>query len=83
MLVDGTIGSYPNFIFWVERKKLDNFTSEAGKITNSVSMVRWVGRYGVRRTDHRIWLVLDKLHHYRSRMGGGEGLIDVSRYGNL
>lgn len=83
MLVDGAIGSYPNFIFWVERSELDKFTSQANKITDPVTMDRWVERYGVRRTDRRIWLILDKLHHYRGRMGGGEGLLDVSRYDNL
>ncbi|MBR9910253.1 MAG: peptidylprolyl isomerase [Gammaproteobacteria bacterium] len=83
MLVGRAIGSYPNFLFWVERKKLDKFTSEANNITDPESMARWVERYGVRRTDRRIWWVLDKLHHHRGRMGGGEGLLDVSRYDNL
>ncbi len=83
MLVGGAIGSYPNFIFWVDRKDLEKFTREANNITGQVSMERWIGRYGVRRTDRRIWSVLDNLHHYRRRVGGDEGLLDVSRYDNL
>ncbi len=83
ILVNGILGSYPNFIFWVERNKLRNFADETKKITDQASMAQWVGVYGIRRTDRRIWVVLDKLHQYRWRMSGDESLLDVSRYDNL
>jgi hypothetical protein len=83
ILVDGVLGSYPNFIFWVERKKLRQFADETEKIKDQAGMAQWVGVYGIRRTDRRIWAVLDKLHQYRWRMSGDESLLDVSRYDNL
>ncbi len=54
ILLNGILGSYPNFIFWVERNKLRNFADETKKITDQASMAQWVGVYGIRRTDRRI-----------------------------
>lgn len=83
MLVNGLLGSYPNFIFWVDQSEIGKFSDEAKQVSDTKSMSQWVARYGVRRTDPRIWSVLDKLHYYKQHIGEGEGLLDVSRYENL
>ena len=83
MLVNGLLGSYPNFIFWIDQSEIGKFSDAAKKVSDTKSMDQWVARYGVRRTDPRIWSVLDKLHYYKQHGGESEGLFDVSRYENL
>jgi len=83
MLANGIIGSYPNFIFWVANNDLVKFSKLAKKVDSSQSMDKWIKRFGVRRTDDRIWSILDRLNQYRMKHGQGEALLDISRYENL
>jgi len=88
MLVNGLLGSYPNFIFWIDQSEIGKFADAAKQVSDTKSMDQWVARYGVRRTDPRIWSVLDRLHYYKQHYykqkdGESEGLLDVSRYENL
>ncbi len=83
MLVPDSIGSYLNFIFWVDQDQLDKFVRQAKKITDEKSMDNWVNEFGIRRTNKNIWPVLDKLRNYRLNKEGKAGLLDISRYENL
>ena len=88
MLVNGLLGRYPNFIFWIDQSEIGKFADAAKQVSDTKSMDQWVARYGVRRTDPRIWSVLDRLHYYKQHYykqkdGESEGLLDVSRYENL
>lgn len=83
LVVNGSLGSYPNFIFWVNRQDLKQFSDQAGKISSEKMMTTLVEKYGIRRTDQRVWKVIDKLTQYREKYEQAVGILDISRYANL
>ena len=82
-VLQGTQGSYPNFIFRIPESELEDFFSQLTNINDNESLRSMVELYGIRRTDPRIWTTLDQLHEYRDREEEKPWLLDINRYSNL
>ncbi len=82
-LVLRPIGSYPNFFFSVNDGEVEKFVSDMRSIDNQESLNVFVETYGIRRTDARIWTVLDDIHAYRRLKDSNSALLDMNRYLNL
>ncbi len=82
-LVDGIVGSYPNFIFKVNIGDFNLYATELRKVKSKQSMTRFVDKFGIRRTDERIWKTIDDIHAYKWNFLNDAGLLDFSRYLNL
>ena len=82
-VVRGLTGSYPNFFLDVEGKDIDTFVSRFEAIRNRDDYERFVGLYGVRRTDLRFWTISDwfneKALHDDELL---TGIFDLNRYRN-
>jgi hypothetical protein len=52
-------------------------------IDNDREFESFIERYGVRRTDGRIWKVLDDVHSFKQARLREAGLLDMRRYSNL
>lgn len=82
-IVNGSIGSYPNFIFVIPETEQSDFITELTSIENQQDLRTLVESYGVRRTDPRIWPTLDKLHQFRNENENKPQFLDMNRYNNL
>ncbi len=82
-VVKGLEGSYPNFFFVVDQQDLSDFAERYAAIRNRVDYERFVGLYGIRRTNSRFWPTADWFH---DRFARDEpllsGLFDLNRYDN-
>ena len=80
-VVRGHFGSYPNFFFEAPVAELDAFASALLAVASEVDLERFVGRYGVRRTDPRFWEMADFLGEDLRRANPREaGVYDLGRY---
>lgn len=79
----GILGSYPNFFFSVEEKELANFADEIIAIKSRDDYERFVGRYGIRRTDSNFWKEADYFNAQYAKQDSIEhGIFDLYRYNN-
>jgi hypothetical protein len=79
----GPFGSYPNFLFEIEATEAAAFVDALRAVADDAGFEALAGRYGVRRTDPRIWAAFDWLHAHARRADATEaGLLDLGRYGN-
>ena len=83
IIIDGTVGSYPNLIFYLSEDEVTEFVIKLKKLQSETELHELVSRFGVRRTDPKIWQVLDDLQEYRSSKLNLKGILDMSRYRNL
>ena len=82
-VVEGLEGSYPNFFFVVEPEELEDFASRYINIQTRGDYERFVGIYGIRRTNDRFWETADWFQDkYAEQEPIQSGLFDLNRYAN-
>jgi hypothetical protein len=82
-VVNGLLGSYPNALWSVEASELPKFADSLASIGSEEDYERFVGAYGVRRTDPRFWNHSDTLHSaWRLDDPIEYGILDLSRLEN-
>ncbi|MGH7785462.1 MAG: fatty acid cis/trans isomerase, partial [Candidatus Binatia bacterium] len=80
----GYLGSYPNFVFDVDEAEIESFTGALAGVKTNDDFTAIVERWGVRRTDPKIWPTVDWIHQdFRRREPTAFGLFDLDRYDNL
>jgi hypothetical protein len=78
---EGFWGSYPNMIFRVEAKDLEDFTKTARQLKTETDYKRFVTTYGVTRGQNRFWTVYDELQSVFAATNANEfGYLDLTRY---
>ncbi|TDU26386.1 fatty acid cis/trans isomerase CTI [Panacagrimonas perspica] len=83
-VVQGTIGSYPNFLFDLPQVEVGAFVDALSSVKTPADFERVVERWGVRRTRPDFWTVFHDLTRYLERTDPTEaGLFDMNRYVNL
>tara|TARA_Y100000748_G_scaffold294375_1_gene284970 strand:+ start:4504 stop:6897 length:2394 start_codon:yes stop_codon:yes gene_type:complete len=83
-IMEGTLGSYPNFSFDVELQALPEFVAALQAATDSESLERVADRWGVRRTHPQFWEILADFRQYVEETDPTQaGLFDINRYQNL
>jgi hypothetical protein len=76
-------GSYPNFFFDVDIPRIDDFTSCHIAIRDRQDYEKFVGLYGVRRTNTDLWEIADCFQdQYARKKPVLSGLFDLNRYRN-
>lgn len=82
-VVEGFVGSYPNFFFEIDYGDIGKFVEEYSQIDGYEKYNALVDKYGVRRTNPEFWRVSDwfyvKNMHDNPLSGG---LFDLNRYHN-
>ena len=82
-VVKGMEGSYPNFFFVVEPEELEDFTRRYINIGTLDDYERFVGIYGIRRTNDSFWETADWFQDkYAEQEPVKSGLFDLNRYAN-
>jgi len=82
-VVRGLEGSYPNFFFEVEPGELEDFTYRYINIKTRDDYERFVGIYGIRRTNENFWETADWFQDkYAEQEPVQSGLFDLNRYAN-
>ena len=76
-------GSYPNFFFDVDIGQIDDFNSRYAAIREREDYGKFVGFYGVRRTNTKFGEITDWFHgQYAREKPVLSGLFDLNRYRN-
>ncbi|MEA3273715.1 MAG: fatty acid cis/trans isomerase [Pseudomonadota bacterium] len=82
-VLDWLEGAYPNFFFVVDLADIDTFADRYASIRNRDDYERFVGLYGVRRTNQRFWDTADWFNdRYAREKPRLSGLFDLNRYRN-
>lgn len=82
-VLDRFTGSYPNFFFVVDAADIDAFADRYATIRDREGYERFVGLYGVRRTNESYWATADWFHdRYAREQPILSGLFDLNRYRN-
>jgi len=77
----GLLGSYPNFMFQVPEKEMAEFTATLHGMSDSAGLDELVQRWGLMRTNPRIWENFQWFVDYTHRTAPLEaGVYDLSRY---
>ncbi len=76
-------GSYPNFFFSVALSEIDTFAKRCAAIRNHGDYEKFVGQYGIRRTNPAFWELADWFQdEYARNQPVLAGLFDLNRYQN-
>ena len=79
--IRGLIGSYPNYFFDLQEKDLPDFIDLLAHFDKSQRDLERLSRYGVNRSDDRLWETYD---WFQQRLNADEpvsgGLFDLNRY---
>jgi len=76
-------GSYPNFFYDVPLEQIEQFAQRYRQVDSREDYERFVGIYGIRRTNHRFWAIADWFQEqYRREQPVESGLFDFNRYRN-
>ena len=82
-VVEGLQGSYPNFFFVIDNSEVQAFAESYVAIRNRSDYERFVGLYGIRRTNPRFWRTADWFQdRYMKQEPVLSGLFDLNRYRN-
>jgi hypothetical protein len=79
-VVAGFLGAYPNALFEIPRKDLQEFVESVAKLENEAVYVALRKRFGVLRSSEDFWRYSDQItadHHKRA--GLAAGLFDYNR----
>ncbi|MFT5659008.1 MAG: hypothetical protein ACI9KN_002289 [Gammaproteobacteria bacterium] len=80
---NGLYGSYPNFFFDIELAHIDDFATGYTAIRSFSDYEKFVGLYGVRRTQSDFWEISDWFQDsYALQQPILSGLFDLNRYEN-
>ncbi len=83
-LIEGTIGSYPNFSFDVTLDELPEFIDTLSAVRNQNGLHTLADRWGVRRTHPEFWdIMADFQRSTEETTPDQAGVLDVNRYQNL
>jgi hypothetical protein len=76
-------GSYPNFFFDLDIKEVDAFVARFESITTRGEYEKFVGLYGLRRTNTGFWSVSDWFQNWAMESQPlRAGIFDLNRYRN-
>lgn len=76
-------GAYPNFFYVVDLNNIEKFVEQYNTIKNRDDYEKFVGRFGVRRTNEDFWLHTDWFNQrYRREQPVKSGIFDLNRYQN-
>ena len=79
----GLVGSYPNFFFEIDVKDIDAFVSRFELISSREEYEKFVGVYGIRRTNTKLWAASDWFHQWAMKHEPlRAGVFDLNRYRN-
>jgi hypothetical protein len=77
----GLIGSYPNFMFEVPLAQIEDFANALRAVNSREQFEAVVARYGLMRSDPRIWTNFEWFNDYMRQTRPIEaGVYDLSRY---
>jgi len=83
-IMEGTLGSYPNFSFDVELEALPDFVAALQAARTAEQLHSIADRWGVRRTHPQFWEILSDFRQYVEETDPTQaGLFDINRYQNL
>ncbi|WP_165855886.1 fatty acid cis/trans isomerase [Marinobacter sp. JSM 1782161] len=83
-VMEGTLGSYPNFSFDIPLEDLDVFVSALRRVDSRDGLHDLAARWGVRRTSPQFWSILADFRRYVEDTDPEQaGIFDVNRYENL
>ena len=83
-IMEGTLGSYPNFSFDVELEALPDFVAALQAARTVEQLHSIADRWGVRRTHPQFWEILSDFRQYVEETDPTQaGLFDINRYQNL
>ena len=76
-------GAYPNFFYVVDLEDIEKFVEQYNTIKNRDDYEKFVGRFGIRRTNVDFWLHADWFNQqYRREQPVTSGIFDLNRYQN-
>lgn len=83
-ILEGVITGYPNFMFRIDEKDIEEFASALIEADTQDEFTRVVERWGIRRSSPDFWSVLNSVTEYVKRTDPRKaGTFDVNRYKNL
>lgn len=83
-LVEGTLGSYPNFSFDLSLAQLPDFVASLSAISEQAGLHALADRWGVRRTHPQFWDIMADFQRSNAERNPLEaGLLDLNRYQDL
>ena len=83
-LIEGTIGSYPNFSFDLSLAELTEFVDTLSAVQDEIALHALADRWGVRRTHPQFWEIMADFRHNTEETAPDQaGILDVNRYQNL
>ena len=83
-LVQGYLGSYPNFGFDMQAGDLGEFGRRLKTVTEAAGIEALAIRLGVRRTSPESWTTMDWMaEDFVRRQPAQAGLLDLGRYENF
>lgn len=82
-VIDGLLGSHPNWFFELQADEQTRFAQQVQQLQTDQDFSALAQRYGIRRMDPRFWSISDEMnHYYRQQEGIQAGLLDLNRYQN-
>ncbi|MEH6566324.1 MAG: fatty acid cis/trans isomerase [Halopseudomonas sp.] len=83
-LMEGTLGSYPNFSFDVGLQALPEFIETLTAVHDQQGLHSLAERWGVRRTHPEFWNIMADFQRSAAEVAPDQaGILDVNRYLNL
>ena len=80
-LVDGPLGSYPNFFLTVDEAHLPDFIADLQAVSDKDDWLQFVATYGIRRSSPAFWRTADFFQDVVARQPpNSKGLLDLDRY---
>ncbi len=80
-LIDGPLGSYPNFFLVVDKAQLADFITRLETVQSKGDWLEFIGTFGVRRSSPAFWQTSDFFQDVMAaRPPAATGLLDLNRY---
>jgi hypothetical protein len=77
----GVLGAYPNMFFVVSETEIDGFSNAVTNLTSPADYEHLVDRFGVRRSNEKLWSVFDAVNAaHLADDPVGAGILDLTRY---
>ncbi len=80
-ILQGVVGSYPNFYFQLQEAQLASFVSDLKSVQSQAEWIKFITAYGLRRTSPDFWDTSDKVMDMFLRSDPVQaGVLDLNRY---
>jgi Fatty acid cis/trans isomerase (CTI) len=80
-VIEGQLGSYPNFFFVVEHGELNSFVHSLSTVNTQKEWRSFIDAFGVRRASPQFWQTADFFQEVASNQHPRKGgLLDLNRY---